>query len=151
MSEFEIRPIIASETYVLRRALLRPHQPIAEMTWPADDAPDTLHIGGFRNDRMVAVATIHRGRMPGSPETEAWRLRGVAVEHGQRGRGLGGMLVDRCLDHVATRGARLVWCHVRIGAFGFFEHRGFRRFGEPFDLPGVGPHYVMFLAMQPPS
>jgi GNAT superfamily N-acetyltransferase len=147
MSEFEIQGIAAEDTHELRRALLRPHQTPAEMVWPGDDTPDALHVGGFRNNRVVGIATIHRQRLPGSAEHQAWRIRGMAVEHGQRGRGLGAMLLHRCLDHAQSEGARVVWCNARVGAFGFFEHHGFRRRGDPFELPEIGPQYVMYLQL----
>ena len=144
MSEFDIRALESGDTYELRRALLRPHQKIQEMTWPADEHPDTLHVGGYHRDRLIGIGTIHRQAMPGSVEPEAWRVRGIAVEHGHRGYGLGQMLLHRCLEHAASNGARVVWANARIGAFEFFEHHGFRRRGEPFELPEIGPHYVVY-------
>lgn len=147
MAGFEIRGIAAEDTYDLRHALLRPHQTLDEMAWPGDDGSDSLHVGGFRNGRMLGIATVHRQRLPGSAEVEAWRVRGMAVEHGQRGLGLGGALLERCLEHARRRNARVVWCSASITAFGFFEHFGFRRRGEPFELPEAGPQYVMYLRL----
>ena len=117
------------------------------MAWPFDEGPDTLHIGGYRAERMVGIATVHRQPMPGSAEPQAWRVRGIAVEHGHRGYGLGGMLLQRCLDHAAVNRAGVVWAHARVGAFGFFRRYGFQRRGEPFELPDIGPLYVVFLEM----
>ena len=79
------------------------------MTWPGDEHPDTLHIGGYRRDNLVGIGTIIRQPMPGSAETEAWRVRGVAVDHGHRGYGLGAMLLHRLIEHAGVnRGGR--WC-----------------------------------------
>lgn len=147
MIEFEIRGIAVEDTYELRRALLRPHQQAAQMAWPGDDEGDSLHVGGLRNGRLVGIATVHRQRLPGSADPEAWRLRGIGVEHGQRGLGLGGQLLHRCLEHAREQGARVVWCNAHAGAFGFFEHHGFRRRGDPFELADIGPQYVMFLEL----
>ncbi|MBU1227476.1 MAG: GNAT family N-acetyltransferase [Actinobacteria bacterium] len=144
MSESEVRAIAAGDTYELRRALLRPHQRLNEMTWPADEHPDTLHAGAYRGERLVGIGTIHRQPMPGSAETEAWRIRGLAVEFGHRGYGLGAMLLGRLTEHATTCGGRMVWAHATAASFGFFEHYGFRRRGEPFELPESGPHYVVY-------
>jgi GNAT superfamily N-acetyltransferase len=144
MSEFEVRVITARDTYELRRALLRPHQRVNEMTWPGDEHLDTLHIGGFRGEQLVGIATIHRQPMPGSPEPDAWRIRGVAVDHGHRGYGLGAMLLHRLLDHATTAGGRIAWANATATSFGFFEHHGFHRRGDPFELPEIGPHYVVY-------
>jgi predicted GNAT family N-acyltransferase len=150
MSEFEIRTISAEDTHALRHALLRPHQDIIEMTWPGDDLGDTLHVGGFRQDRLVGISTVHRQRLPGSTEIETWRVRGIAVDHGQRGYGLGGLLLRRCIEHAAIMGGRIVWSNAKVGVFGFYEHYGFRRFGDPFELPDIGPHYLMYVEMEAP-
>jgi predicted GNAT family N-acyltransferase len=150
MGEFEIREIEAEDTHHLRRALLRPHQELAEMSWPGDELPDTLHVGGYRHDRLVGISTIHRQRLPGSSEVETWRVRGTAVDHGQRGYGLGGLLLRRCMEYAATMGARLVWANAKVGAYGFYERYGFRRFGDPFDLPHIGPHYLMYVELAQP-
>ncbi|MCB2223755.1 MAG: GNAT family N-acetyltransferase [Actinobacteria bacterium] len=147
MSEFELRAITPGETYELRRALLRPHQRVHEMTWAGDDAPDTLHIGGFREDRLVGIGTAHRQPMPGLSEPQAWRIRGVAVDHGHRGYGLGEMLLRRLLEHAAASGGRLVWANATAASYGFFEHYGFARRGDPFELPEVGPHYVVYAGL----
>ena len=37
-----------------------------------------------------------------------------------------------------------MWANATAASFGFFEHHGFRRRGEPFELPEIGPHYVVF-------
>jgi N-acetylglutamate synthase-like GNAT family acetyltransferase len=147
MSEFEIRWIPPGDTYELRRALLRPHQRVNEMTWTFDEDPDTLHIGGFRDGRLVGIGTVHRQPMPGSAEPGAWRIRGIAVEHGYRGLGLGEMILRRLLEHAAARQASVVWANATAASYGFFEHHGFRRRGEPFELREIGPHYVVFAEM----
>ena len=144
MSEFEVRVIQPGDTYELRRALMRPHQKVNEQTWPGDEHPDTLHLGGYRVEHLVGIGTIIRQPMPGSTETEAWRIRGVAVDHGHRGYGLGAMLLDGLIEHATAQAARLVWANATATSYGFFEHRGFRRRGEPFTLPEIGPHYVVF-------
>jgi predicted N-acetyltransferase YhbS len=143
VSEFEIRPVEATEIRELRAALLRSVKETVEGGWTGDEAADTLHVGGYRDGTLVGFATIVRHRVPGDGEPEAWRIRGIAVDHGHRGYGLGGSMLRRCLEHAAARGGHLVWCRIPAGAFGFFHHFGFRRRGEPFELPGGGPHYLM--------
>ena len=144
MSEYEVRVIAPSDTYELRRALLRPHQRLNEMTWPADEHPDSLHVGGYRGENQAGIGTIHRQAMPGVSEPEAWRVRAIAVDYGHRGYGLGATILNRLIEHAAVSGGRVVWANATAASFGFFEHHGFRRRGEPFELPEIGPHYVVF-------
>jgi predicted GNAT family N-acyltransferase len=149
MPEFEVRSVEAGAVRPLRQALLRPHKRVEELVYPGDDHPDALHVGGFRHGKMVGIASILPRPMPGRPEREAWQVRGMAVEHGQRGYGLGGLMLARCLDHAAAHGGRLAWCNARAGSFGFYERFGFRRDGDPFELPEIGPHYRMFRLLSP--
>jgi GNAT superfamily N-acetyltransferase len=144
MSEFDVRPITAGETYELRRALLRPHQRVHEMTWPNDEDTRTLHLGGFRGDRLVGIGTLHHQPMPGSTEYEAWRIRGLAVDHGHRGYGLGAQLLFHLIEHATIGAGKVVWANATAASFGFFEHHGFARRGDPFELPEIGPHYVVY-------
>jgi len=144
MSEFEVRAISPVDTYELRRALIRPHQRVNEMTWPGDEHIDTLHVGGYRGETLVGIGTIHRQAMPGSVEAEAWRIRGVAVDFGHRGYGLGAMLLNHLIEHATISSGRVIWANTTATSFGFFEHHGFRRRGEPFELPEIGPHYVVY-------
>jgi GNAT superfamily N-acetyltransferase len=145
----ETRPIAAADTRQLRQALLRPHQSAEELVYQGDDSPGTLHIGGFRSGRLVGIATVTKRRRPDSEEPEAWQVLGMAVDHGHRGYGLGGLMLERCLEHAAGRRARLVWCNARIRAVGFYEHYGFRSIGEPFPLPHIGIHFLMSLSLDP--
>ncbi|HUU61188.1 MAG TPA: GNAT family N-acetyltransferase [Acidimicrobiia bacterium] len=144
MSEFEVQAVEAAVVRPLRRALLRPHQQVEELVYPGDDHPEALHVGGFLHGTMVGIATISPGPMPGGREPRAWQLRGIAVEHGQRGYGVGGLLLAACVAHAAACGGRLVWCNARVGSSGFYEHHGFYHDGEPFELPNTGPHYRMY-------
>lgn len=149
MSDCEIRAVEAEAVRPLRRALLRPHQQVEELAYPGDDHPEALHVGGFRHGHMVGIATIIPRPMPGRRERRAWQVRGMAVEHGQRGYGLGGLMLDACVAHAAAHGGRLAWCNARAGSFGFYERYGFRRDGEPFELPDIGPHYRMYRPLLP--
>jgi len=53
------------------------------------------------------------------------------------------------IEHAATAAGRMVWANATATSFGFFEHHGFRRRGEPFELPEIGPHYVVYAEIPP--
>jgi GNAT superfamily N-acetyltransferase len=57
-----------------------------------------------------------------------------------RGRGLGGELLERCVDHARRRGATVVWLNGRTGAISFYERHGFAGDGVTFEVTGLGPH-----------
>ncbi len=149
MSDFEVRPVAVQAVRPLRQALLRPHQGIAELAYLGDDHPAALHVGGFRRSRLVGIASILPDLEVTPTSGSVWRLRGMAVDHGYRGRGLGALLLHRCLAHAAAGGRSLVWCNARMAALGFYQHFGFDRQGAVFHIDGIGTHCRMILNVPP--
>lgn len=147
MDEPVVRPVTAAETRPLRQRVLRPKERVEDLRWPHDDAPDTLHVGAFVGGVMIATATIHREAPPEScgapPASIGWRLRGMATAPEMRGKGHGALLVRACVEHARARGGTIVWCNARVGAATFYERLGFVKHGDAFDLPEIGPHFVM--------
>ncbi|MCW2985645.1 MAG: acetyltransferase, family, partial [Conexibacter sp.] len=57
----------------------------------------------------------------------------------------GAALLAACLDHARAQGASRVWCNARTPARGFYERAGFVAEGAEFELPQIGPHFLMWL------
>ena len=142
MAGYEIRTVDMSTIAALRSALLDPGNARIDVG-PGDEHEAARHVGVFHDGVLVGVASIHPQAMPGALTAGAWRLSGVAVEHGHRGRGNGALLVERCLEHAAESDATAVWCVAPAAAFGFFERLGFGRHGDPMDGPVGGPRYLL--------
>jgi GNAT superfamily N-acetyltransferase len=140
MSEFEVRSISAEAAGPLWAALLRNRDDGWDETGGVSGA---LHLGGYRNGRLVGFASVVPQRAPGDPGPGAWRLRAIAVDHGHRGYGLGGLMLRRCLGHATAQGARIVWSRIPATVYGFFERHGFERSGDPFEGPAGTPHYLV--------
>lgn len=120
MHHYDIAYIGLDEGQPLRAALL----PDA-VDLPGADHSSAGHVGGFRDGVLVGVASVHPEPKPGGPSLGAWRISAVAVEHGHRGKGLGLLLVERCLDHAETSDGKVVWVEAPQKARGFFERLGF--------------------------
>ena len=148
MSDYDIRTVEMADVVELRAAILDPRRTGRAGTTPGDEHPSARHVGAFRDEALVGVGSIHPEGMPGGHKTGAWRLTGVAVEHGHRGLGVGALLVERCLEHAAGLEAKVVWCLAPAGAYGFFERYGFRRAGDPIDST-EGPQYLLYAEMGP--
>ena len=136
---------------MLRRAVLRPDRPEGESIYPTDADPLTRHAVA-RGDagEVVGVATIAPDPAPPAIETAVepwrhWRLRGMATSDSVRGTGVGRELLDLVVEHARANGAELIWCNARLAAVGFYERAGWSKVGELFELPHIGPHYVMRL------
>ncbi len=151
-----IRPVTHLETRPLRRKVLRPHQQEHELFFPGDDAPDTVHFGAFSGGGgLVGVASVYR--KPAEPSRaevaphlvgpNAWQLRGMATDPSVRGAGFGGQLLEACLHHARDRGGLAFWCNARTTVLAFYERYGLTVVGEPYDLPGIGPHVWMWRSL----
>ena len=149
MSEYTVRTIPVDDLVPLRVALVHRHEHDASASYPSDDHPGTLHLGGYLDDALVGIATTHPEAMPGGRRIGSWRVRDLAVDHGHRGRGLGGLLLDRSLEHVAASDGRVVWCRAPAGTFAFFKRRGFRRHGGPSIGRRGEPEYLLFAEVAP--
>jgi ribosomal protein S18 acetylase RimI-like enzyme len=145
MIDTTLRPVSAAETRPLRHRILRPHQRVEDVALPHDEDVDTLHLGAFVDGVMIGTATVHREALPGTTDPNAWRLRGMATEPDARRRGCGSKLVAGCVEHAKKHGGSRMWCTARETAKGFYDALGFATIGDPFDIPDVGPHYVMEL------
>ena len=82
-------------------------------------------------------------------EATTWRLRGMATRADLQGKGIGSMVLKAALEHVGTEGGELIWCNARVSALAFYERAGFRTWGEPWEIPGHGPHVVMWRRIEP--
>lgn len=140
----EVRVVPPEETAHLRQRVLRPHLTVDEVRAQGDAAP---HLAVYAGGRLVATASVRPEAMPGDEREGDWRLRGMASDPEERGRGYGATALRAALDHARAHGATRVWCNARTGAIGFYERHGFTVAGEEFDLPGSGPHYVAFVGL----
>ncbi|MCW2921834.1 MAG: acetyltransferase [Thermoleophilia bacterium] len=149
-----VQRISATQTHPLRMAVLRPGAPKAECEFPGDEDELTFHAGAELDGRIVSIASLYleprpvdaAGGAPVAPDHgagTAWRLRGMATEPGLRKCGAGRAALEACEAHAREHGATLAWCNARVEAVGFYERLGWTVLGEEFDIPTVGPHFVM--------
>lgn len=146
----DIRLISAEQTYPLRRAVLRPNRQAGPVPFDGDDQPGTLHIAGYapgRPDQTLGILTLMVDPMPGDAQPGDLRLRGMAVAHAVQGTGVGRRLVEQAIIEATTRGYKRLWCNARVSAIGFYRRLGFTAHGKEFDIPGIGPHDVMSIAV----
>ncbi len=145
-----LRPVQVDVAVVreLRAAILRPGQTPEELCYPGDDAPETLHAAVFDGERAIAGASVMREPFPARPKSNDWRVRGMATRPSARGRGAGRGLLAACLEHALAHHGEVVWCNARVPARAFYEHAGLAPLGEVFEIPGIGPHLLMWRALR---
>jgi GNAT superfamily N-acetyltransferase len=144
------RPIVvelvdAQVVRPLRRAVLRPHQPAETARYPDDADPRSAHAAIRLGDEVVAVGSVLPGPPPWEPHRlDGWRIRGMATRDDARRRGLGTLVLDALLEHVAAQGGGLAWCNARVGATTLYARAGLAARGQVFEIPGIGPHVEMW-------
>jgi GNAT superfamily N-acetyltransferase len=137
----------------LRQRVLRPHQTVEDQVYAGDDAPGAVHFAAYDEDVVVGIASITPEPFPdaggGDVPSHDFRVRGMATDPERgRGTGAGGALLRACVDHARQEGGTRVWCNARTPARGFYEHAGFVAEGVEFELPDIGPHYLMALDLR---
>jgi GNAT superfamily N-acetyltransferase len=155
-----VRQIDVDETLELRQRVLRPGQSPRDLVFPGDRDSSSFHAGAFEGGEnggpLVGVASVYEQAMEGAEANGlgflsgagVWRLRGMAVDDGCRGKGIGGVLLRACVEWVEHGGGRVLWCNARVPAEAFYVAHGFVRHGDVFELPAIGPHVVMSRALR---
>jgi GNAT superfamily N-acetyltransferase len=133
-----VREISLAETRPLRHAVLRPHETVESLA--SHEPPGAYAVGAFNRGALVAVGFVSPDGEPG-----AWRVRGMATVPAARGQGAGSAVLDALLRHAIAGGASRVWCNARTPARSLYERSGFDAVSEEFELPDIGPHFVMEL------
>jgi GNAT superfamily N-acetyltransferase len=177
--DLRITRITAAQTYPLRQSVLRAGLPAEACVFEADEAPTTTHLGAWRGERLIGIATLMREPIPSGADGRAdpdaseiqeardrsgtthdlptqqmrdypaVRLRGMAVSPDARGKGVGAALLHACFDYARRSGAHLLWCNARTPAKRFYERHGLAAVGDPFNIPTAGPHVRMVINLAP--
>lgn len=142
-----IEPIPATATRSLRHRILRPTEPESSVIYPTDDAAEAVHFGAVIGDTLSAVASMNREAPADVSDPTLWRLRGMATSPEVRRKGCGAALVRACIEHVSQRGGGVIWCNARTTASPFYVAQGFSVEGDAFEMPNIGLHYRMKLAV----
>ena len=131
------------QIYVLRHRILRADLPPESAHFEFDHAAVAAHFAVLDDaGRVIGCTTIHPAPLDGKP---AWRLRGMAVDTTAQIGGIGRRLLAAVDAHVraADDGPKVLWCHARLPAVGFYERCGWAAVSDVYDIPTAGPHRTM--------
>lgn len=149
------RRVPAAIVRPLRTRVLRPGWTDRLATYPEDETV-AVHVAAYVDgaDAPDGVGTVYAEAPPEANRDEipeaayapgaAWRLRGMATSEAARGTGLGRVVLEECFAVAREAGGRFLWCNARLVAVPFYERLGMACVGPEFDIPGIGPHYVMW-------
>jgi L-Ala-D/L-Glu epimerase len=152
-----MREITVEETWPLRQRVLRPGQPLSAVQLAEDGLPLAFHLGAIVDGEVVGVASFYQqpgppellaaleaGALPAVPPAVHWRLRQMATAPEVRGLGYGAALLGEGAQRVARRGGGLLWFDARSSACSFYEKSGYQVLGREYEIPGIGPHFLMW-------
>ncbi|NUS72894.1 MAG: GNAT family N-acetyltransferase [Corynebacteriales bacterium] len=135
-------------TKPIRAQILRPGLPLSHSSYPGEENPRSGAFAAFEGDAILGVSSVMPEQCPWNPNIgDAWRLRGMAVLPQARNRGVGARLLEAALTHVRAEAGKFIWCNARVPALSLYLRAGFTIEGEEFELPHIGPHRQMWLAL----
>lgn len=143
----EIKKITAFETIIVRHPVLRPGRPIESCHFDGDDLLSTSHFGLFLENQLAGVISAFKAQNKLFSEENQYQIRGMAVLSEFQKKGFGEALLEYCENEIRLKSGNLIWFNARETAIGFYEKSGYEILGDPFEIPDVGPHYILFKAI----
>lgn len=132
----------------LRNEVLREGKlTLDECRFATDTIDGAFHLGYDVGDELATVASFFPKNY-GEYRGLGYQLRGMATLEKYRGQGLGTRLINFAIVYLQGQKTNYVWCNARKAALKFYRDCGFEIISAEFDVPGIGPHYVMYLKIQ---
>lgn len=129
----------------MRQQVLRPGRPIRECFFEGDLESETFHLGYFDGEKLVGVATYVPRKNVFFDTPFQFQLRGMAVLPEYRKMKIGEKLLlmgEKILQE--KKSEVLLWFNAREVAIDFYKKYGYKTIGEPFMIPNVCMHIVMY-------
>jgi predicted GNAT family N-acyltransferase len=143
-----IRFIKVEQLLSLRNVLLREGKLTDdECRFATDSLPGAFHLGYYIDKELVCIASFHPqnyGEFTGA----GYQLRGMATIEKYRGNGYGNQLLNFAIVYLRGQKANYLWCNARKKALPFYLNMGFETISAEFELPVIGPHYVLYVKIR---
>jgi len=139
----KVKRISVEQTWPIRNEILRPGLPLEMCQFEEDKLPGATHFGSYLENDLTGIISAYQINPTHIPEGSCWQFRAMATRENVRGSGHGKALIGAMEAYLCKQGAELSWCNARDTAIGFYQKLGYAPVGEMFDIPGVGPHWVM--------
>jgi len=143
-----IKFIAIEELLPLRHQVLRPNKLTPdEATFPTDNVEGSFHLGYYVDDELACIASFSP-QSYGEFSGTGYQLRGMATLEKYRGRGIGNQLLNFAIVYLRGQKVNYMWCNARKKAAPFYLNMGFEIISPEFELPEIGPHYVMYVKIR---
>lgn len=143
--ELSVRHISASDTHELRHRVLWPHLASPEVCIiDIDDRDDAFHVGVFAEGALISIGSFFALYSPRLEQASQYRLRAMATDPNFRRLHAGDSLITFALEELRNRNIEVLWCDARLVAVPFYEHLGFQKSADTYEVPLIGPHHFMW-------
>lgn len=140
----EIKKITSTETYAVRQPVLRPGKPIESCRFEGDDLKTTTHFGLFKEQILIGVVSVFEVLHKDFKTKKQFQVRGMAILENEQHKGYGNLLMTEVEKLAQENKIEIIWFNAREKAVMFYQKLGYAILGTLFDIPNVGPHYVMW-------
>jgi ribosomal protein S18 acetylase RimI-like enzyme len=140
----EIKKINAFDILIVRHPVLRAGKPLESCHFEGDDLPSTVHFGLYLDKQLIAVISVFEVKNKLFTEENQYQIRGMAVLEEFQKRGFGEQLLQYCENEIRLKKGELIWFNARETAVGFYKKSGYKIIGGQFEIPDVGPHFILF-------
>ena len=138
-----VEDLLGIRNEVLREGKLT----LDECRFPTDKITGAFHLGYYIDDKLLSIASCHPQNYEGFPGV-GYQLRGMATIEEHRGQGLGNQLLNFAIVYLRGQKANYLWCNARKRALPFYQNMGFEIISAEFEVPVIGPHYVLYVKIQ---
>ncbi|OGT29879.1 MAG: hypothetical protein A3E87_09045 [Gammaproteobacteria bacterium RIFCSPHIGHO2_12_FULL_35_23] len=154
LTNIKITQIKTAETYPIRQVILRPGRSLSTCYFAGDEEKYTFHFGAFDSQILVGICSIYKKAPLSQTGSQYWQIRGMAVLSHYQGKNVGTKLLNHAMQFIITAYEKkpAFWCNARIAAVNLYLRSGFQIIDEQFEIPDVGPHYLMIKTnLSPPD
>lgn len=144
MSKIIVKKITFSDTFPVRSLVLRQGKPIETCFFLGDDADDTVHFGLFYEHNLIGIASVFKINNEKFDQKNQFQLRGMALLSDYQGMGFGNLVLEEVCKFVIANKAEVLWFNAREKAVKFYKNFGFSIYGDSFEIPEIGTHFLMF-------
>ena len=127
----------------IRHQILRAGQPRTNCYYPEDSYKNTIHFMAKKNETIIGCSSIYKESHADFALRQSWRIRGMAVLEVFQGQAIGTHLLETCINHAIKMKGDVIWCNARNDAVKFYKHSGFKIIGNEFEIPDIGPHFLL--------
>lgn len=137
-----LKIISSEETYEVRHPVLREGKPVETCSFEGDLHPESFHLGLYVDKKLTGVASFLKNNHNHFSGNQ-YQLRGMAVLPGFQQKGFGEKLFKAGEDFLLERKADMLWFNAREIAKNFYLKQNCFVIGKPYEIKGVGMHFLM--------